>query len=155
MEETTSFKPSRGLQGDPLSPYLLLVCTEGLTALLSHSEDRKIEFVKVCREAPSIKNLLFADDSLIMMKANIHNVKALKAILDTYCTTSGQMVSVYKSSIFFNPNTRVDIREKLCTTLNIMTEALNDKYLGLPANVGMDKSDYFQYLIDCIYYSEN
>ena len=31
-----------------------------------------------------------------------------------------------------------------------MTEALNDKYLGLPANVGMDKSDCFQFLIDRI-----
>ena len=54
------------------------------------------------------------------------------------------------SSIFFSPNTRVNIREQLSTTLNIMTEALNDKYLGLPANVGMDKSDCFQYLIEYI-----
>ena len=38
----------------------------------------------------------------------------------------------------------------MCTILNIMTEALNDKYLGLPANVGLDKTDCFQYLIDRI-----
>ena len=34
-------------------------------------------------------------------------------------------------------------REQMCVTLNIMTEALNDKYLGLPVNVGMDKLDFF------------
>lgn len=32
--------------------------------------------------------------------------------------------------------------------LHIIIEVLNDKYLGLPAMVSMDKSDYFQYLID-------
>ena len=38
----------------------------------------------------------------------------------------------------------------MCTTLNIMTEAMNDKYLGLPANVGADKSDCFKFLIERI-----
>ena len=150
LEETESFKPSRGLrQGDPLSPYLFLLCTEGLCTLLSHAEESaKIEGAKVCREAPPITNLLFADDSLILMQASIHNAEALKTILDSYCKASGQLTSVDKSSIFFSTNIKVEIKEQLCTTLNIMTEALNDKYLGLPANVGMDKSDCFQYLID-------
>ena len=108
----------------------------------------KIEGVKVCREAPCITNLLFADDSLILMKASIHNAEALKTILDLYCKASRQLISVDKSSIFFSPNTKVEIKEQLCTTLNIMTEALNDKYLGLPAKVGMDKKNCFQYLVD-------
>ena len=34
--------------------------------------------------------------------------------------------------------------------LNIMTEALTDKYLGLPANVGVDKTDCFSFLIERI-----
>ena len=101
-EETESFKPSRGLrQGDPLSSYLFLLCTEGVTALLSHAEENgKIEGVKVCREAPSITNLLFADDSFILMKANVQNPEALKVILDSYCTTSRKLVSVDIKHIF-------------------------------------------------------
>ena len=71
------------------------------------------------------------------------SAEALKSLLDSYCAASGQMVSVEKSSIFFSPNTKVDDKAQICTILNIMTEALNDKYLGLPANVGMDKSDCF------------
>jgi hypothetical protein len=32
--------------------------------------------------------------------------------------------------------------------LDIMTECLTDKYLGLPGMVGMDRSDCFQFLVD-------
>ena len=100
--ETEAFKPSRGLrQGDPLSPYLFLLCTEGLTALLSRAENNgDLVGVKVCRDAPTVSNLLFADDSLIPMKANATNAACLKSILDLYCSASGQLVSVEKSSIF-------------------------------------------------------
>ena len=101
-EESESFKPTRGLrQGDPLSPYLFLLCTEGLNALLTHAEENEnISGVKVCRDAPPVTNLLFADDSLILMKANQHSAAALKSALDLYCAASGQLVSVEKSSIF-------------------------------------------------------
>ena len=40
------------------------------------------------------------------------------------------------------------MKAQVSGTLNIMTEAINDKYLGLPATLGLDKSDSFQYLID-------
>ena len=119
--------------------------------MLTHAEENgNISGVKVCRDAPPVTNLLFADDSLILMKANQHNVENLKSTLDLYCVAWGQLVSVEKSSIFFSPNTKVEIREQLCTTLNIMTEALTDKYLGLPANVGVDKTDCFSFLIERI-----
>ena len=53
-----------------------------------------------------------------------------------------------KSSDYFSPNTSVDKRVEVCTTLNILVEALSEKYLGLPLLVGADRSDKFQYLVD-------
>ena len=39
---------------------------------------------------------------------------------------------------------------EVCETLDIMGESLNDKYLGLLALVGVDRSDCFRHLIDRI-----
>jgi hypothetical protein len=150
-EKTDMFFPTRGLrQGDPLSPYLFLLCAEGLSSLLLHEEVGGIDGVRVCRNAPSVSHLLFADDSLILMKADMNNATSLQQVLDTYCANSGQMVSLSKSSIFFSPNTNALLRGKICEALHINTEALSDKYLGLPALVGADRSDCFLHFVERI-----
>ena len=60
-------QPSRGIrQGDSISPYLFLLCAEGLTALLNKVESEgRIKGVSICRGAPKITNLMFVDNSLL------------------------------------------------------------------------------------------
>jgi hypothetical protein len=101
-EETETFTPTRGIrQGDPPSPYLFLICAEGLSSLLAYEEmTGGIQGVRVCRNAPSVSHLLFADDSLILMSADLSNATALRSALEMYCASSGQLVSEAKSSIF-------------------------------------------------------
>lgn len=57
------------------------------------------------------------------------------------------MVSEAKCSIFFSPNVVVETKAQVCTELNIMTEAISDKYLGLEM-VGLDRSESFVYLLE-------
>ena len=104
----------------------------------------------MCRNAPSVSHLLFADDSLILMNTDVLNAASLQQVLDTYCHNSGQLVSLAKSSIFFSPNTNVVSIVEICQQLHIDTEALYDKYLGLPAMVGADRSDCFRHVIERI-----
>jgi hypothetical protein len=84
------------------------------------------------------------------MKADMNNATSLQRVLDDYCANSGQLVSLAKSSIFFSPNTNVLVRAEICETLHIDTEALSDKYLGLPAIVGADRSDNFMHFVERI-----
>ena len=52
---------SRGIrQGDPLSPYIFLLCAEGLSALIQSAVDRgQMEGVKICRGSPRLSHLFF------------------------------------------------------------------------------------------------
>ena len=63
--------PRRGLrQGDPLSPYLFVIGTEGLSSLINQAVSRgEVHGIKVCRGAPEVTHLLFADDSLFFFQA--------------------------------------------------------------------------------------
>ena len=100
-------KPSRGIrEGDPLSPYLFLLCAEGLSALLRKAErDRKISGVSVCRGGPKISHLLFFDDSLLFCCASSAECHRLMEVLAMYERASGQMVNKEKTALFFSKNT--------------------------------------------------
>ena len=102
---TDEFIPELGLR-HPLSPYLFLLCAEGFSTLLQKAEDDgHIGGVKICRGAPSISHLLFADDSLILIRANGEDAAKLQGILDLYEECSGQMINKDKSAIMFSKNT--------------------------------------------------
>ena len=110
--ETDTITPTRGLrQGDPLPPYLFLLVAEGISCMLKGAEERgDLKGVRVCREAPVISHLLFADDSRILMHADKKNAECLNDIPNRYCASSSQKVTEAKSSIFFSNNTEVSVK---------------------------------------------
>ena len=69
-EPSQTIHPSRGLrQGDPLSPYLFLLCTEGLHGLISRAATSSdIMGISICRNGPRLIHLFFANDSLIFCR---------------------------------------------------------------------------------------
>ena len=70
---------SRGIrQSDPLSPYLFLLCAEGLFALIKKEvENGRLGGVVICYPGPKISHLFFADDNLIFCRASKEECEAL------------------------------------------------------------------------------
>lgn len=109
-DTTNTIIPERGLrQGDPLSPYLFLLCAEGFSAMLHDAEiNGRLKGIKICNTAPSISHLLFADDSLLLIEANTNSVHEVNMILSTYEACSGQAINKEKSAILFSKNTKLE-----------------------------------------------
>ena len=83
--------PTRGLrQGDLISPYLFLLCAEGLSAMLRRDESGEIlKGISVCRGAPRVSHLLFADDCIFFYKASTEEGLKVTKILEDYERESG------------------------------------------------------------------
>jgi hypothetical protein len=77
--------PGRGMrQRDPRSPYLFIICAEGLFALIKKVEGRcEINGVNICNNAPIISHLLFADDCFMLFRANTNQAQNMKQNLST------------------------------------------------------------------------
>lgn len=107
---TKSFKPAKGLrQGDPLSPYLFLMCANILSISLLQTEGLNlIKGVKVGRNGGTFTHLLFANDSLLFFKKDNKSLGNLQRILDWYCSLSGQSINLSKFDLYFSPNMSKD-----------------------------------------------
>lgn len=94
--------PSRGVrQGDPLSPYLFIICAEGLSAMIKKNKTQKLMTgIKICKQAPSVTHMFFADDSYVYCKANVEEAQNVMHMLNTFESASGQKINTTKSSCF-------------------------------------------------------
>ena len=144
--------PSRGIhQGDPLSPYIFILCSEVLSGLCSRAqEEGSIKGIKVSRGCPRINHLLFADDTMFFLRADKKSCEALNRILVRYEEVSGQSINTAKSSIKFSRWTLATIKVSVKDTLDIQQEGGVGKYLGLPEHFGRKKRDLFSSIVERI-----
>ncbi|XP_042959546.1 uncharacterized protein LOC122294694 [Carya illinoinensis] len=144
------FVPSRGIrQGDPMSPYIFIICAEALTSLLNQAEKHKeITPIHIGRGPITINHLFFADDNLLFCQANPKELMYLLDTLAVYEQASGQMLNKEKSSVFFSKNSKKETKEQILQLAGVKTNDSFEKYLGLLACVGRTKVVAFHSFID-------
>lgn len=145
--------PDRGpCQGDPLPPHLFIIGAEGLSALIRDAEERQIIIgTSICRGAPSISHLLFADDCFMFFKAEESQAHAMKNILTVYEAVSGQPISLPKLEIYYSRNVSSELKGTIADTMGVQSVLGTGKYLGLPSMIDRDKKSTFGYIKDQVW----
>lgn len=145
-----TFAPSRGLgQGDPLSPYLFVICMEKLSLAINEGvQDKRWLPIKVSRNGPSFSHLLFADDVLLFSKARCSQARVMADIFFKFGQHSGLKVNLTKSKAFFSAGVQRRKKDKITSITSIRHTDSLDRYLGFPMLKGTVKKEHFNFLLE-------
>ena len=140
--------PTRGIrQGDPLSPYLFLICLEGLHRLIpTATNNGDIKGVSLCRNGPKLTHLLFPDDNLLFCRATRSECQKVLEILSTCKKLSSQKMNKEKTTLFFSKSTPLDIQSEIMAEFGVTELKQHKAFLGLPALVGRNERASFDQL---------
>jgi hypothetical protein len=114
---------------------------DGLSALLQNEvDDGGISPIKVCRNAPGISHLMFADDTMLFFRATEEQAIRVKDVLEVYEKGTGQLINPAKCSIMFSTVCTQEAQDMVRTSLQVVQRAFEDKYLCLPTPEGKFES---------------
>lgn len=71
--------PQRGLrQGNPMSPYLFLLCADGFSSLIGKAErEKRLTGFACTLRGPRVSHLLFTDDSMYFCRATLREINTI------------------------------------------------------------------------------
>lgn len=75
--------------------------------------------VQINHRGPTISHIFFADNTLLLIKADKENCSNLVKLMKEYCEASGQQVSLQKFSVFFGSSVPVVLSKELGCILGI------------------------------------
>jgi len=87
---TNNFRPSRGhCQGDPLPPYLFVLCMKKLSLNVQQKVNDGIwKPIQISKGVPSLSHILFVGDVMLLCEANVEQVQVVMNTIDDLCTAS-------------------------------------------------------------------
>ncbi|PWA56180.1 hypothetical protein CTI12_AA420120 [Artemisia annua] len=90
---------------------------------------RQIHGIKVCRGAPDVSHLFFADDSIFFTRASLNECTHLQNLLARYCRSSGQVINFQKSEVFFSPNVELIVRNAILSKFEVREAPQQTTYI--------------------------
>ncbi|GJT44054.1 retrovirus-related pol polyprotein LINE-1 [Tanacetum coccineum] len=149
-EPTDAFRPSRGIrQGDPLSPYLFVMCMERFNHVIKEAVERGQWKLIYCNcGGPKLTNSFFADDIVLFAEATLDQAHLIKGCLQRFCDSSGEILSFPKSRVCFSSNVLEERVNEVSRILGIDHTDDLGFYLGMPTINGRVTKATFQHIID-------
>nr|KYP48705.1 Transposon TX1 uncharacterized [Cajanus cajan] len=127
-----SFSPKRGLrQGDPLSPYLFVLCMERLGHIIQEQVSAGVWApLKLGSDGPPLSHLFFVHDVLLFSKATPSHIRMVTESLQRFCNASGLKVNLTKSRMMASKGVPRSRKNSLTQITNIIFTNDLGKYLG-------------------------
>lgn len=142
------FKPTRGIrQGDPLSPYLFVLCMEFLSHLIQNKVDEGA-WKPISIGDVQLSHLFFADDLILFAEASVEQGNVVKNCLELFCEASGERVNYDKSSILFARSVHTSVKHEVGAALPIPIASNFENYLGVPIACGRMTADRYNFLLE-------
>uniref|UniRef100_A0A2N9GB01 Reverse transcriptase domain-containing protein n=1 Tax=Fagus sylvatica TaxID=28930 RepID=A0A2N9GB01_FAGSY len=148
--KTKSFILPVGLrQGDPLSPYLFILCQEVLSRLIERSfASGAIHGVKMNTNGPAFTHVMYADDLMLFAKATTCEVQVLDECLEKYCEWFGQLINREKSGLIFSKLVVRERKRAIKLELNMKAISTAATYLSAPLFTSRSRTKDFKFLQD-------
>ncbi|GKV37600.1 hypothetical protein SLEP1_g45612 [Rubroshorea leprosula] len=130
------FSGEKGVrQGDPLSPYIFVVCMEVLSRMLNKvAEEGKFAYHPKCKNV-QLTHLCFADDLMIFTDGSLASLNAIDAILMHFYKVSSLRVNYVKSELFCC-GLSTSHTQLLAEKFGFKISTLPVRYLGVPLITG-------------------
>ncbi|KAF7827466.1 uncharacterized protein G2W53_018630 [Senna tora] len=153
---TKEFRPSCGIrQGDPISPYLFILCASVLSCMIAREEANGLwKGIKIVRGVSTITHLMYADDTVLFFQLSPYNIAAVQSVLSRYSELSGQHINFSKSFLIFSPNTPYRLKKEVSENMRFRFGSKLGKYLGTWVDNHMSKKDAFDDVLNKIHSHE-
>ncbi|XP_057540562.1 uncharacterized protein LOC130818409 [Amaranthus tricolor] len=117
-------------QGDPMSPFLFTLAMEYFSRYLRSKKGDIIKFHPKCK-CSEVLELLFDDDLLVFLKADMPSMHALNLVLDNLTLVSGLSINKTKSALYV-AGVSDAMTLRLVQANQVSKEVLPFRYLGVP-----------------------
>lgn len=136
-------------KGTLLSPLLFIIGSEALSRLLGKEEaEGNLHSIKVDRNSPSVSHLMYANDMLVMARADKEEAESFKKSFDIFCHWSGHEANMEKSSIFFSKSIKRCDKKKILECTGFKDMGNNSIYLGNALIMGRNRVKDFSRIRD-------
>ena len=127
------FKIGRGCrQGDPLSPYIFILCAETLALLIR--KNKNIRGITVGEKEHLL--LQYADDTSLTIDATELSLRTVFNVLKFYADASGLQINIDKTRVIWFGSMK-DSNEVLCRDLNLNWDSSIFEILGVKFSLNL------------------